>query len=936
MINTRTRLAALAAAACTLVTSSCVTLPAPRALEPDPVLRQGQLANGFRYAVRANPTPAGHASLRLVVAVGSLHENDDERGVAHFLEHLAFNGSTHFPAGTLVEHFQRLGMQPGSDANASTSLDRTIYTLELPDTRPDTLADALTLFRDVADGLLLTPAAVEKERGIILSEKRARDSAAMRAQVDALKFKLPQTRLAERMPIGTAEVIAGVPRERIAAFYDAWYRPERLFVVAVGDFDPAAVESQIAGTFATLSARAPARPTDPGRVLPASEPAARLFVDTQAAAVTLSIDALAPYVRAADTAEQRIGNIPRELAVAMVNRRLALLAQREDAPFTRARSSVTEQLAFFRQSSIEASAEPGRWQHALSAMEQELHRTLDHGFRREEMREAIDSWRSRVEQDTAAAGTWPSSRFAARLVESVLEDKVSTSPAADLLLFEQGLARVTLDDCIAAWREAWSPSGSRHIHISGNLQLAAPEQEILAAYRASQAVALSAGTWKPEEVFAYTDFGPPGQVTSSRSVDDLDATLLQFANGVRLNLKRTDFEAGAIHVSLRIGSGMLTLPRDQPGLTQLAEFLIAAGGLGRHSAFEIGRLLDGRKVRVSFSVRGDALLLSGLTRREDLLLQLQILCALAVDPGYRPEALRQHAEGTERLYISLAHDVTGPLRTEVPRILALGDSRFGLPEKSVALGRTVQEVRAWLDPQFARGPVEIALVGDLDPQAAVAAVASTFGALPQREAKPDYTAERKVFFPAPPLSRSYAVSTAIDRGIVQVRWAATDALDAARTHQLHVLSDILQDRLRLRLREEQGDTYSPSARTELSDIYPGYGFIVADASVAPDRAESVLQSIKAVAAGMAERGVTQDELQRATKPILAKLREAARRNGYWVGTVLASAQEHPQKLEAARAREAHYAAITIEQVNALAAEFLEPARTFAFVSLPQP
>ena len=217
-----------------LLASAAYAVPAPlfpqekSDLQPDPAAAFGALPNGIRYVILPNREPKDRASLRLLVLSGSLEETEGQRGLAHYLEHMAFNGSTHHPPGTLVEYFQRLGMSFGGDTNAYTSFERTVYMIELPDTRPATVAEGLGVFADMAGGLLLRPDMIAKERPIILSEKRTRDSADYRQFVASYGFLLPDSLLPRRMPIGQQEVIDRASRDDFADLYDAWYRPERM------------------------------------------------------------------------------------------------------------------------------------------------------------------------------------------------------------------------------------------------------------------------------------------------------------------------------------------------------------------------------------------------------------------------------------------------------------------------------------------------------------------------------------------------------------------------------------------------------------------------------------------------------------------------------------------------------------------------------------
>ena len=249
--------------------------------------------------------------------------------------------------------------------------------------------------------------------------------------------------------------------------------------------------------------------------------------------------------------------------------------------------------------------------------------------------------------------------------------------------------------------------------------------------------------------------------------------------------------------------------------------------------------------------------------------------------------------------------------------------------------RTTDEVRAWLAPQLAHGPIEIAIVGDLDVDATIAAVARTFGALPAREPKPAYAAARAVSYPARPLQQDFTVTTELARGVVQMMWPATDRRDVHVARRLQMLAAVFEDRLRLKLREQMGGTYSPNAGASLSEAFPGYGFLVARAAIAPEKAPDVVAAIKSVAADLAKDGVTADELERARQPTLTLLRTSERENSYWLGIVLASAQAHPEHLDWCRSRYADNEAITKADLDALAARYLPPMRASVFVSVPE-
>lgn len=907
----------------------------PSLLVPDPAVRFGRLDNGLRYAVLANAEPKGRASLRLYVGAGAFNEQENQRGLAHFLEHMAFNGSTHYAPGTLVEFFQRMGMSFGGDTNAFTSFDRTQYLLELADTKEATLAEGFQVFADYAGGLLLLTPEIDKERGIIASEKRARDSIAFRTQIAGLEFGFKGTLLPERLPIGLDEVIHHAPRERFVEFYDTWYRPELMAVIAVGDFDPAVVEQQIVARFSGLKARAPAQ-TAPDRGQVKTGPVAAFHAEPEAAATTISINVVSPYTPEPDSAANRLKHLPRSLAVAMLNRRFSVLAKKEGAPFVSASASAGEAFRFIRQAGIDLNSPAATWAAALAVGEQELRRALEHGFQPDELAEVKATFLNGLEQAVKTAPTRRSPSLADSLANSIHEQEVYTTPAADLALFGPALAQVTPEDCLAAFRAAWQ-GGPRRVFVAGNASIPGDAAAaVAAAYAQSAAVAVAAPVAERTMAWGYTDFGPAGQVAQRDHISDLDLTLVTFANGVRLNLKKTDFEAGRIALQARVGSGAITEPADQRGLAAIAGSTFTAGGLGKHSSDDLRRLLAGKNVGVRFTPAPDAFVFGGATTPDDLDLELQLLTAYLTDAGYRPEAMRQAQKGIEQMFLGFAHTVNGPMSTEVANLIAGGDPRFGVPAKEVLLGRTLAEVKAWLTPQFATGAIELAIVGDLDIEATIAAVAKTLGALPARAPKPELADLRKVAFPAESFTRDYTITSELPKGAAVLYWPTTDASDVRRARRLTLLASVFSDRLRVKIREEMGGTYSPRAASMTSDTFPGYGYISTMIDVAPDTAAKVREAAVALADDMAKSGINADEHGRALQPALTAAKESLRTNGYWLSGVLSRAQEKPESLDWARTRLADLEAITPEELTALAKEYLTAARASRVTILPAP
>jgi zinc protease len=914
------------------------SLPFPQEesdLKPDPAAHFGTLANGLRYVVRTNQEPKGRASLRLLVLAGSLHETDEQRGLAHFLEHMAFNGSAHYAPGTLVEFFQRIGMSFGGDTNANTSFDRTVYRLDLAHADDAALAEALRVFGDYAGGLLLTDEEINKERGVILAEKRASDSAGYRTFVARSEAMLGTTLLPRRLPLGQPDVITKARRERFIDFWNTWYRPERMSVVVVGDFpDEGKVEKMIAETFAGLTARAPIRREPLLGQLSKFDGVRPIFhAEAEAPATNISLTSITPYPHEADTAARKIKRLPRWLALAMLNRRFVVLSQKENAPFVSGRASVFEQFDFLREANVDISCKADDWAAALAVGEQELRRALENGFAQTELTEAAANLANQLEQAAKTASTRHSNRLADEIVHHLVAGEVLTTPADDLALLKPALDKITPADCQKALKEAFAPRG-RFVMVSGNAKIAADAPAaIAAAYEKAHAVAVRPLDGDKQNEWGYTDFGAPGEIAKREHIADLDVELVIFKNGLRLNLKKTDFEAGRIVLSARLGNGVLTEPADQRGLQRLAASTLIAGGLGKHSVDDLRRLLAGKNVGWRFGPGTDAFRFSGGTTRDDLLLELQLLAAHLTDPGYRPEALRLAHNELEQLYQNFKHTAAGPLEMDLANLLADGDPRFGLPAQEIMMARSLAEVKAWLTPELAHGALEVAVVGDLDIEAAIAAVAKTIGALPPRQPKPALSELKKVHFPEQPFSKSYVIDSEIPKASVLLYWPTDDALDVRRNRRLNMVEAILNDRMRVKVREEMGGSYSPHANNLASDTFPGYGYIVANIDVAPSMAGQISDIVVKIADDIAQNGVTADELNRARLPVLTAYKESLRSNGYWL-SVLAPAQEKPEMLDWARTRIADIEAIPTSELNALAKKYLVRERASRVTILP--
>ncbi|HEY2762315.1 MAG TPA: insulinase family protein, partial [Pirellulales bacterium] len=854
-------------------------------VKPDPNITWGKLDNGLRYVVIPTAALPTRASLRLYMDVGSLMEDKDQRGMAHFLEHLAFCGSKHFPPGDAIETLQRLGMKFGADSNAFTSYDKTVYQLELPSASGEVMQEGCSLLRDFLDGMLLDAKEIDRERGVILSEILARDSAESRAGKAALQYMLPDSLIAQRDVLGTVADIQNLTRKRFVDFYETWYTPARAVIVAAGDFDKNLVERMIEKDFADVVARRGEQPTPAmGKIDRNQNIAAKFFKNADLQTTVVRLEMVAPAANVPDTISRERQLLSQVVANSIINVRLNKIVTNQTAPIGSAGASTEQLLRFAEMNSIAASSQPDKWKESLGVVEQELRRALMYGFSDQEFddfkKEFTSFYQARVDQ----AATRQPSALAELVIDSLADNEVFTHPVDDLAFLKSFFTEVTKQDCENALRKAWIGSDLK-IWVQGNLSLDGDsQQQILDAFRASAQTPVAHPNDDTNAKWAYADFGPAGTIVKHNDQKDLNVVEAVFDNNVRVNIKHTDYEKGKAAVVIRFGGGLLELPADKPGLDSLAAGIFISGGLKAHTLTEINRILADKMWMLRFIVSDDAFVLGGACASTSLETELQAAAAYLTAPGFRPEAVKEFHEGLDSYYAGLDHTAEGAEYKGLASLLHNDDPRFSVPSHQTLEKLTLDDVETWLADPLAKGYMEVTIVGDIDPDQTMKLVSQTLGALPKRDAaKPDYANQRQVKFPIGKKQTEIHFTSEGTRAISVVCWPTGGSRDTSLQHRTRVLADILADRLRLKVRTQLGATYSPEAFRHISEAFPDYGYIQAEMTVDPQRVGEIGPVVAGIGSDLAKGEISDDEFARAIKPVLASLEDSAKNNGSGLG-----------------------------------------------------
>ncbi len=932
------RLLSSALAVALLLGGTALAAPAPSPnwpqaasdLPADPSARFGVLANGMRYAVMKNATPAGQTSIRLRIGSGSLEESDAQPGLAHVLEHMAFKGSTHVPPGEMIKILERKGLAFGPDTNAQTDWSQTVYMLDLPHSDADTLATGLMLMRETASELLIDPTALESERGVVLSEERLRDTPQYRAdkaQIDLLAHGQLATR---RFPIGQVDVIKTAPASLVRQFYEANYRPDRAALIVVGDFDPAMMEAQIKERFSDWKpvGAATAEP-DLGQI--EKRGLTVKVVDLPGASTQTQIAWARPYDASLDTAAKRRRDTVEHLALAVLNRRLNNLAQADHPPFLNADAGFQNLLHSNKVAVIEAVSAPDAWRPALGAIDTEVRRLTTYGVSQEELAREITQYRAGLQNAVAGAGTRPTPELATSLVESVDEDEVFTSPEADLTQFDADVKSLTLAEVDAAARAVFAGAGPL-VEVASPIAVEGGEAAVAAAYAKSQATPVTAPVAQAAIKWPYESFGAPGKVVQRTDIADMGAVSVRFANGVSLIVKQTDFRKDQILVSVQVGGGRLDLPLDKANPAWASPAYLAGGFKGL-SLEDSQRALAGRIYGAEFAIGNQAFDLHGATRPQDLATQLQVLTAYLADPGFRSEAFERVRTAYLAALPQLEATPDGVVNRDFEALLRNGDPRWAFPSKDQIQTAKPADLSNLLSAPLGSGPIEITIVGDVTADKAIAEVAATLGALPARPAKIDPApGALKVRFPAPTAEPVRRTDTGRpDQAVAILAWPLTDFYaDMPASRAVNMAGEVLQNRILDEVRIKQGATYSPQVEVSLSETFPGYGFAFAMVEMPPAKIPGFFADVARITADMRDKGVTDDELERARNPRVAGIKKAQLTNDYWISR-LSGAVADPRRLDVIRTTLPDYAKLTTADIQAAARKWFVPDKAWKMV-----
>ncbi len=903
-------------------------------LPRDEAVRIGELPNGLRYYVRSNGRPEDQASLRLVVRAGSVLEDEDQLGLAHFVEHMAFNGTRNFEKQELIDYLEGVGMRFGADLNAYTSFDETVYSLDVPTDDPEVLDTAFLVFEDWASGVSFDDDEIENERGIVIEEWRARLGAGNRRRDAEIPYRFHGSRYAERMPIGDPEILREAPPQRLRDFYQDWYRPDLMAIIAVGDFDAAEVEAAIRGRFASLRGPESPRPHFEADVPPHEETLVSVFTDPELSGSSVTVTwkgARLAHVTVADSRRRLI----RGLYHAMLNNRLAERAEEVDPPFLGA-TSLGGVLARTRsQYSLFAGAREGEHVRALEALLTEARRVERHGFQPSELERAkVNTLRS-MDRAWDERDKTESRVFVGQYLRNFLDGEPFPSVAYEREMVRRLVPEIELAD-VNAVAETLIRNEDRVVLVSGPEKdgLEPPtEEELLAAFERVGQVEVAA--WEDDVAEGALVPSPPepGRIVERSEIEELGVTQWRLSNGVRVVLRPSDYRNDEILVR-SFSPGGTSLVSDEDLLeASLAPAVVRLSGLGGFSLTQLNKALAGKVAQASASIGPLFESISGRGSPKDVetLFELIYLAATAPrrdDEAYESFLTRQGAMLRNRAAIpryafieALQKTLTGnhprrPMLTEEmladldhDRIHALYEERFG----------------DFSDYIFFLG-------GNFELEAIAPLVETWLGGLPST-GRVETWKDEGVRTPAGRIERT------VHRGLEQQSEVAlifNGPFEQSRLnrYRLGAMAELLEDRLLERLREDLGGTYTVGAGGGAVRIPVSTFQVQISFRCDPERVEELLQAVDEEIDRLRDEPATEEEVNQIREQQRLSREEAMETNGFWLGA-LQTAYRYGEDPLMILKQEELYEALSADMIQGAARDYLGGENRIKVLLMPE-
>jgi zinc protease len=852
----------------------------------DPAVRYGTLPNGMKYYVRKNSKPEHRAELRMALNAGSTAENDDQQGLAHFCEHMAFNGTKNFKKNDLVNYLESIGTKFGAHLNAYTSFDETVYMIQIP-TDADSLIDkGLLIMEEWAHNVTYDSTEIDKERGVVVEEWRLGLGAQDRMRKKYWPILFKDSRYAERLPIGKKEVLEKCSYQTLRSFYNDWYRPDLMAVIAVGDFDLDKMEKEIKSRFGAIPGKPNGKPVKTWDVPDNTQMATAIATDKEAQFTMVQLLYKQPHQITSNVAEYR-RLIIENLYTGMLNQRLSELQKQENPPFVFANSSYSSMVRNKDAYVCFAAVKQDGIETGLRALVTENERVRRFGFTPSEYDRQKKELMRNMEKQFNEKDKTESRNFAMEYVSNFLEGEPAPGISYEYALYRTLMPGIMLEE-VNALASRWITDGTNAVAL-----VLGPEKEDVkmpTEERIQQIIKEA----KTSELKAYVDkisnkpllaTIPTGtKVAAEKENKEMGITTWTLANGVRVNLKPTDFKNDEIQfTSYSFGGTSLTEDKDYLSAAY-ADGIIDESGLGEFDNVALEKMLSGKIVSCTPNIGDVTQGLSGSCSPKDLETMMQLIYLYFTAPRKDITAFKSQKEQWVSFLQNRGNSPEGVFADTVAYTM----SGYNYRERPMRVGM-LEEIsldRAYeiYKERFSDASgFTFTFVGNFKTETIRPLIETYLGGLPSLKRNETFKDRTK----SPPKGN---MDVKVRKGTepksaVSMKFPGDFEFNRHNRNEMNALMKLISIKLRENLREDKGGVYGVGANAATEHYPKGKYVITIGFGCAPENAEKLIAAALSEIEDVKKNGCNEINLTKVKETFIRERETYLRENNFWLGAI---------------------------------------------------
>jgi zinc protease len=851
----------------------------------------GKLPNGLTYYIRKNVQPKSRAELYLVNKAGSILENENQLGLAHFTEHMAFNGTRDFPKNELVNYLQKSGVKFGADLNAYTSFDETVYQLPLPTDSVKIFETGFKILANWAGHVSFDADEINKERGVVLEEERLRGKNAQeRMQQLTFPVLLNNSRYAQRLPIGKEEILKNFKPETIKSFYRDWYRPDLQAVVVVGDFDPKRVEQLIKDNFSSLKNPAGEKPRTKYTVPVAKGTAVKIATDKEYPYTVAQIIVRHPGT-SVKTQTDYLRSIRVNLFNQMLNNRISELMQKPNPPFLYGTASygdfLADQDAF---TTVAVAKQPSELKGAIEAVLNETERARKFGFTETEFERAKQASMTSIENAWKEKDKTRSVNFVREYQQNFLEGEAMPGIDYEYNFYKNNMDKIKLSEL--------NMLAGQYIKDQNRVVIVqAPEKE--KANLPTEQTVLGWISNAGKDVTAYVDNvskqplldkDPTGsKIVSEQKNEAIGTTTLTLANGVKVILKPTDFKNDQILINgYSFGGTSLVSDADYMSAS-MASSIVGSSGIGNFTEIQLGKMLSGKNVSVSPYISESTEGISGSSSPKDFETALQLVYMYFTQPRKDADIWQSNMTQTKSILANRSLDPSSVYQDTVAAVLSNYNIRRMTPTVEKLNSANLDKAFDFYKDRFAdASDFTFTIVGSFDAEKIKPLLEKYLGGLPSTGRKESYK-NLGIHAPAGQVTKNVYKGIG-DKSTVQLIFSGDYDYNEANNLQLDALEEVLNIKMIERLREKEGGVYSPSVRAGYSKIPAGRYTINISFGCAPANVDKLIAATMDEISKIKQNGAEAGDIQKFVAEEKRTTEVQLKENGFWASHLVSTSQ----------------------------------------------